>query len=168
MSEALAAQDLLAEIERQRQVIARLSAPGIGRAPWFYAPCSSCGSIEGMGLVTPKRDGELLKGHTSVWCANCGHYGPPVPNAYPVTVRTPPTTVEDSDRAATMAWNREFRETFKRLRAARPALLDALNEILCWVGPRSAASMGCKCETLNDAMEQCRWAIVKAQDPEDK
>jgi hypothetical protein len=59
---------LSALVERQRQTIARLSAPGIERAPWFYAPCSNCGAIEGMGLTTPEIDGARKPGYSSLWC----------------------------------------------------------------------------------------------------
>ena len=105
-----ATDELRAEIERQRQVITRLSAPGIERAPWFYAPCPECGAIEGMGLVTPRTNGKLMPGHTCTWCANCEHYGPPVP--------TNAADVRASDRAATMAWNREFAQSFSQIAEA--------------------------------------------------
>lgn len=109
------------ENERQRQVIARLSAPGIERAPWFYAPCSKCGAIQGMGLATPRVDGKLLRDHTSVWCANCEHFGPPV--------ATNRSDVKESDRAAAMAWNREFAIVFAGLKKETGRLRAALDLI---------------------------------------
>ena len=94
--------------EQLRQVIARLSAPGIERAPWFYAPCANCGAIEGMGLTTPVVNGERMRDCTSVWCAHCEHFGPPVPTNH--------SSSKGSDRAAAMAWNAEFRIEFARLK----------------------------------------------------
>jgi hypothetical protein len=106
------------EIERLRQTIARLTFPGITRAPWFYAPCSNCGAIEGMGLTTPKVDGTPMPGHTSVWCAHCEHFGPPVP--------TNPTDSKESDRAATVAWNREFAAAFASIERMQGSVVKAL------------------------------------------
>lgn len=105
--------ELRQRFEDQRQAMARLSAPGIKRAPWFYAPCSNCGALEGMGLVTPRVDGRLSVGHTSVWCCRCEHHGPPVPNS---------ADVEASDRAAAMSWNAEFTARLAELRKDRDRL----------------------------------------------
>ena len=111
-------EELREKIELQRQAIARLSSPGIERAPWFYAPCPNCGAIEGMGLVTAERKrGELLRGYTSVWCCQCEHFGPPI--------RQEIGKVEENDRAATMAWNAEFAAAFA---AGRAALAKARGE----------------------------------------
>ncbi len=102
---------LEAEMEQMRQSMARLTAPGIERAPWFYAPCPNCGAIEGMGLTTPCFNGERMPGHTSVWCAHCEHFGPPVPKNK--------LDSKQSDRAATKAWNAEFASAFAELKRLR-------------------------------------------------
>lgn len=79
---------------------------------WFYAPCPSCGAIEGMGLSTPRENGKLMRGHTAVWCPWCEHAGP--------AVETNPKDVTASDRAAVVGWNRQFKERFAAL-----SMLDA-------------------------------------------
>jgi len=50
-----------------------------------------------------------------------------------------------------------------QLQGAASDMLAALKELLCWFGPGSAASNGCKCDTLEEAKEQAAAAIAKAE-----
>lgn len=89
-----AVEDKDKEIERLRQGLR--SQAIAGTKCWFYAPCSKCGAIEGMGLTSPRT------GATAVWCCYCDHMGPEAEGIS-----------EATDRTVVQRWNREFHEAFK-------------------------------------------------------
>lgn len=47
--------------------------------------------------------------------------------------------------------------------AAAPEMYAALKELLCWFGPGTAEMHGAKCETLNEAEQQARAVLAKAE-----
>lgn len=84
--------------ENERLLAGIRSQAIAGTKHWFYAPCSNCGAIEGMGLSSRG------KGTVAVWCCYCAHFGPTIQGLS-----------QEKDRAAVMAWNEEFRVAFERL-----------------------------------------------------
>ncbi len=54
-------------------------------------------------------------------------------------------------------------ESAEPLKATESALYVALNELMRWHGPGSAASLGASCETLGEALEQAHAALAKAE-----
>ena len=50
-----------------------------------------------------------------------------------------------------------------KLMASAVKLYEALDELLCWLGPGSAASLGANCETLMEAKDKAIAAIARAR-----